>query len=93
MDNQSINDYSEETSDSLATEDDFDSEMESQELTNYGEVEWLEEDPHGKLQLLIELLKKEPCLYDLKNAHYKNSHYKAKIWHEIALTLNETGKL
>ena len=41
---------------------------------------------------LIESVKKYPILYDLGNSEYKNIRKRDKIWDEIGVELDESGK-
>lgn len=47
----------------------------------------------SKTELLIEIVRKYPILYDLSHEDYKNIRKKDKIWIEIGKELNENGKL
>uniref|UniRef100_A0A6P7GCS4 Transcription factor Adf-1-like n=1 Tax=Diabrotica virgifera virgifera TaxID=50390 RepID=A0A6P7GCS4_DIAVI len=40
----------------------------------------------------IDLVSQYPCLFDRKNANYKNSHVKENVWREIAEKVNKTSE-
>ena len=44
-------------------------------------------------QLLVELVKANPNLYDKKNRHFRNSSMRQKSWIEIADSMEISGKL
>lgn len=43
-------------------------------------------------ELLIELVRKYPELYDMANSNYSDSKHKDIIWTHIAKKLDSTGK-
>lgn len=44
-------------------------------------------------ELLIELVRKYPVLYNLKDKSYFNNNIKENAWKKIAEVLNKNGKL
>jgi len=43
-------------------------------------------------ELLIELVRKRPVLYDSNNRNYLNADCKKKVWIEIGKAMNVDGK-
>lgn len=43
-------------------------------------------------ELLIELVRERPVLYDLKDPKYLNADWKGRIWQEIGLKINVDGE-
>lgn len=41
---------------------------------------------------LIELVRRNPALFDLQNSKYSDNTFKEKIWNEISKELNVPGK-
>jgi len=44
------------------------------------------------IQILIDLVREKPMLYDKGNRNYKKNELKDKVWKEIAKKLNSNGK-
>ena len=43
-------------------------------------------------EMLIELVRDRPCLYDMSMKKYSDHAYKESVWREIASTLKQPGK-
>lgn len=43
-------------------------------------------------ELLIELVKNKPGLYDLQSPHYSDNNYKKRIWDEVEKAVQLNGK-
>lgn len=56
--------------------------------SSYTRLEFTKEEE----EQIIDFVKQNPLLYDLRNPNYKNRTSRDKLWNDIATSLNKSGK-